>query len=431
MTVPAKHFETPRIHVHGESIEASRDAIINGRSTVAQEIVACRARIEALNAELAAFEIIASTPTELADPNLPLAGISVGVKDLYDTVDMVTSYGSPIYRNHMPAADAALVTRLRNLGAFIAGKTVTTEFAWRQAGATVNPWNPAHTPGGSSSGSAAAVAAGIVPVALGTQTFGSIIRPAAFCGVVGFKPTYGILPLEGVCPLSPTLDHAGLLARSVADISYLFGLLSGQHLPTAKPGHPPRLRMVRGPFWDQASSQQRETLETAAIQFAHMGASITERELPSEFEEGFASAETILIKEAAGLYGPLIERSPELVSVHIKDLAKRGLSLREGEYEKALAFRDELQAAFKHEVEGYDAILTLPALGEAPLLAEGTGNAGPCVVWTLLGAPAIALPRTTGAGNLPLGLQLVGSSGGDASLLATAAWCEAANQAEI
>ncbi|MEZ5783215.1 MAG: amidase [Rhizobiaceae bacterium] len=431
MTVPAKHSKTPRIHVHGESIEASRDAIINGRSTVAQEISACRARIEALNAELAAFEIIAGTPTELADPSLPLAGISVGVKDLYDTADMVTSYGSPIYRHHAPATDAALVTRLRNLGAFIAGKTVTTEFAWRQAGPTVNPWNPAHTPGGSSSGSAAAVAAGIVPVAIGTQTFGSIIRPAAFCGVVGFKPTYGILPLEGVCPLSPTLDHAGLFARSVADISSLFGLLSGQPLPTAKSGRPPRLRMVRGPFWSQASAQQRETLETAAIQFAHMGASITERELPSEFEEGFATAETILIKEAAGLYGPLIERSPELVSVHIKDLAKRGLSLREGDFEKALAFRDQLQAAFKQEMEGYDAILTLPALGEAPLLAEGTGNAGPCAVWTLLGAPAIALPRTTGADNLPLGLQLVGSSGGDASLLATAAWCGAANQAEI
>lgn len=400
-----------------------RDAIAAGRTTVGDQISACRANIEATNTQLAAFNVIAGEQVGSVDPVLPLAGISVGVKDLYDTAGMVTSYGSPIFRNHVPAADAALVTRLKALGAFVAGKTVTTEFAWRQAGPTVNPWNHVHTPGGSSSGSAAAVAAGLVPLATGTQTFGSVIRPAAFCGVIGFKPTYGLLPLDGVQPLSPTLDHAGLFARTVSDIAYTFNLLTGQTSPADTPARSPRLRLVRGPFWDQASPTQQKIVEEAAEEFARLGASVTERELPASFDAAAEIAEIILCKEAAEIYGPLVQKHPDLVSTHIKELVVRGETMSDGDHDVALASRERLQREFQQEMSGYDAILTVPALGEAPLLTEGTGNAGPCIAWTLLGVPAIALPRSTGTGSLPLGIQLVGTAGGDGSLLAAATWC--------
>lgn len=399
----------------------TREATAAGRLTVAETVSACRLRIVAANAELAAFTVINDVAPEAA-PDLPLAGISIGVKDLYDTAGMTTTYGSAVYREHVPTADAALVARLRELGGYVAGKTVTTEFAWRQAGPTVNPWNAGHTPGGSSSGSAAAVAAGLVPLAIGTQTFGSIIRPAAFCGIVGFKPGYGVLPLQGVHPLSPTLDHAGLLARSVGDVAYVFGLLTAGKAEVSS--RPPRLLLVRGKYWTQANERQQAVLDEAAAEYARQGAIVEARELPGHFDSGLDVAEVLLCHEAAAIYGPLILAQPQLVSDHIKDLVARGQAITAEEYRNALATRDRLRTAYADVIDGYDAVLTLPALGEAPLLREGTGNPAPCVLWTLLGVPALTLSRAIGADNLPLGIQLVGRDGADTALLAAGRWCE-------
>lgn len=422
-TLSANPAATALVRRPAETILEIRDAVTGGRTTVAAEIAACRARIEAVDAALAAFTVVAEPPPTFPDETLPLAGVCVGVKDLYDTAGVATGYGSPIYRDHVPRGDAALPARLKVLGAHVAGKTVTTEFAWRQAGPTVNPWNPTRTPGGSSSGSAAAVAAGLVPLAIGTQTFGSVIRPAAFCGIVGFKPSHGLLSLEGVRPLSPTLDHAGLFARSVADMSYVFGLLDAGTPRQHESRRPPRLRLVRGPFWSEASATQRQVVEAAAGAFASRGASVVEQELPSSFDGAFAIADAILCAEAAEIYAPLAERHPDLVSRHIKELVARGRAMSPEDRDAALAARDGLKGEYAAEMADYDAVLTLPALGEAPLLAQGTGDAGPCVVWTLLGAPAITLPRAAGADNLPLGVQLVGPCGRDAALLSVASWC--------
>lgn len=422
MHEPTALVDTPLTRGTATSVAETRDAILRGVLTVEEAVAACRARIRETNDALAAFTIVNEAAAGPVAPELPLAGICVGVKDLYDTAGMTTTYGSPIYRDNVPMADAALVARLRGLGAHVAGKTVTTEFAWRQAGPTVNPRNTAHTPGGSSSGSAAAVAAGLVPLATGTQTFGSVIRPAAFCGIVGFKPSHGLLPLDGVQPLSPTLDHAGLFARSVADIAHVFGHLTNETIATRE--WPPHLCLVRGPYWSQASATQRAVLERAAASFGRRGVTVEHVELPVAFDKALAIAEVILCHEAGRIYAPLAASHPDLLSHHMKELVARGQTLSDDEVAGARSARSELRRAFGEAIAGCDAILTLPALGEAPPLKEGTGNAAPCVTWTLLGLPALTLPWAVGEANLPLGLQLVGLPGSDHALLSTAAWCE-------
>jgi Asp-tRNA(Asn)/Glu-tRNA(Gln) amidotransferase A subunit family amidase len=236
----------------------------------------CLEQAKGAEDRLKAFEYL---PKDVARQPGPLSGIPVAIKDIIATSDMPTTNGSPIYRNHVPERDAWVVERLRNLGATIFGKTVSTEFAWRHPGPTVNPWNPAHTPGGSSSGSAAAVAAGIVPLALGTQTLGSVIRPAAFNGVVGLKPSFGAIPRTGVHPLSPSLDHVGLFARRVDDVAFALSLLAassdsdphGRPLPRfqddAEHGMPPlerpRLGIVRFEKWSKAGPEQQQLFEAA------------------------------------------------------------------------------------------------------------------------------------------------------------------------
>src|SRR6202035_4370651 len=237
---------------------------------------ACLHRAKAVEPQLKAFEYL---PKDTARRPGPLSGIPVAIKDIIATSDMPTTNGSPIYRDHIPGADAWVVERLRNLGATIFGKTVSTEFAWRHPGPTVNPWNSRHTPGGSSSGSAAAVAAGIVPLALGTQTLGSVIRPAAFNGVVGLKPSFGAIPRSGVHPLSPSLDHVGFFARRVDDVAYALSLIAGAsdldphgrplprlHVDIAQGGpalDKPRLRIVRFGKWSRVEAEQQKVLEAA------------------------------------------------------------------------------------------------------------------------------------------------------------------------
>jgi amidase len=412
----------------------------DGRLSRNEYLAACRERALAIDATVHAFAVIADLPKE-PPAGGPLAGIPIGLKDLFDTADMATTYGSALYAGHRPSQDAALARALRSLGATIIGKTVTTEFAWKAPGPTRNPWALAHTPGGSSSGSAAAVAAEAVPIAIGTQTFGSVIRPAAYCGVVGFKPSSGVLPLSGAHPLSPTLDHAGLFARSIDDVAYLFSLLAG--LPAVEadqisvtapdvdldrglaPSPPPRLRLIRTAIWHQVSEEQQRAVESAADAFRSAGATVDEIELPSEFDQSWSIAGTILATEANGIFGTLVRNQGDRISDHLRELVQEGAQMSAGAHVDALLERDRLRLAFRQLARGFDAVLTVPALGTAPAFAEGTGSPAACTMWTLLGAPSATLNWTRGSNSLPLGIQLVGDLRDDGHLLAVARWCEA------
>ena len=412
----------------------------SGRFTADQLVHASLARAEASQVPLQAFVRIAAAPAEALATAGPLAGIGVGVKDLMATADLITTNGSPLYADHLPAVDAWVVARLRSLGAFVVGKTVTTEFAWRQPGPTRNPWNPAHTPGGSSSGSAAAVAAGIVPVALGTQTVGSIIRPAAFCGVVGMKPSQGAIARTGVQPLSGSLDHIGVFARSVSDAGYLLGWLLGTDAgdPQAGtvpgwsidvdegvlPAVQPRIAVMRTALFEVASAAQQQLLQSSAVAFEAAGAIVTQRELPPVFDSVWDDTMVLLAAEAAVIYGPLCDRSGDCISHHIHALVERGRSLRAEIYLQARARQLALRTALGELLAGHDAILTLPAAGAAPPGLEDTGDARFCTPWSFLGVPAIALPAGLASNGLPLGLQLVAPYRQDLRLLRVARWCE-------
>jgi Asp-tRNA(Asn)/Glu-tRNA(Gln) amidotransferase A subunit family amidase len=386
---------------------------------------------------LRAFEYLPQNLTRNAGP---LSGIPVGIKDIIATSDMPTTNGSPIYRDHVPAADAWVVERLRNLGATIFGKTVSTEFAFRHPGPTVNPWNPRHTPGGSSSGSAAAVAAGIVPLALGTQTLGSVIRPAAFNGVVGLKPSYGAIPRSGVHPLSPSLDHVGLFARRVDDVALALSLLSGasdrdphgRPLPAFQvdidqglPSLPrPRLAIVRFEQWSKAEPEAQQAFEAAVAKLRGEGAVLEVLE-PGELDAAnWHTINVILASEAALIFSDLVTRYPDRTSDALKSLVQTGKAHTALEYLAARALQEKLRAAFATEISGFDAILTLPAFGEAPEGLDFTGNAQYCAPWTLLGAPAVTLPVAFGKKGLPLGLQVVGAYRHDHRLLCLAKWIE-------
>src|SRR6266478_3715139 len=280
-----------------------------------QYAATCVEKTKAVEPRLKAFEYL---PQNTARRPGPLSGIPVAIKDIIATSDMPTTNGSPIYRDHVPARDAWVVERLRNLGATIFGKTVSTEFAWRHPGSTVNPWNPAHTPGGSSSGSAAAVAAGIVPLALGTQTLGSIIRPAAFNGVVGFKPSFGAIPRAGVHPLSPSHDHVGLFARRVDDVAFALSLLAGSDdsdphgrplpgfeidaMQGVQPLQRPRLGVVRFEKWSRTEPEQQQLFEAAIAKSRDAGAVLEELELGELDRANWHAINTILASEAALIF---------------------------------------------------------------------------------------------------------------------------------
>jgi Asp-tRNA(Asn)/Glu-tRNA(Gln) amidotransferase A subunit family amidase len=335
-----------------------------------------------------------------------------------------------------------VVAVLLNLGATIFGKTVSTEFAWRHPGPTVNPWNPKHTPGGSSSGSAASVAAGIVPLALGTQTLGSVVRPAAFNGVVGFKPSFGATPRTGVHALSPSLDHVGFFARKVDDVALALSLIGGSS-DSDRHGRPvpafqvaidaglppltaPRLAMVRFTKWTRAEPEQQKLFETAVVKLRSAGAVLEELELAELDEANWGAINTILASEGAHIFGDLVAQYPDRTSDHLKSLVKTGTAVSATEYLAAKALQEKLKSAFAAQLSGFDAVLTLPAFGEAPEGLGYTGDAEYCAPWTLLGTPALSLPAGFGKNGLPLGLQLVGGYREDYRLLRVAKWVEGA-----
>jgi Asp-tRNA(Asn)/Glu-tRNA(Gln) amidotransferase A subunit family amidase len=351
---------------------------------------------------------------------LPLFGLPVGVKDNFDTAELPTRYGSPIYAGHRPVADAALVTRMRARGALVAGKTKSTEFAWMHPTDTLNPLDRARTPGGSSSGSAAAVAAGTVRLATGSQTAGSINRPASYCGVVGFKPTFERLPRRGVKPLATSLDTVGLFAVSVGDIELALSAILDVSSPpppaSASPaGATARLGFSRTPLWSQLEAEAAEAIEAAAS-----SAGATEVELPPGFLDLVRAQTTIQYYETARALAPELERSAHELSDELRAALIEGRDTPHEQYAAAKRTAARLAASLGETLRAHDGILTPSTIGPPPLGLHFTGDPVLCRVWTLIGAPCVSLPLAwTGAG-LPAGVQLVGAPGRDFETLAAA-----------
>ena len=366
---------------------------------------------EALDAEAAIAE--ARRIDALRD-RPPLYGLPIGVKDLIDTADLPTAYGSPIHRGHQPSRDAESVRRLREAGAIVLGKTVTTEFAVYSPGKTRNPHDPSRTPGGSSSGSAAAVADGMVPAALGSQTAGSVIRPASYCGVMGFKPSFGLLPLEGVHPLAPSLDTLGLFVRALDDIPLLVSVLAASPLQI-RPARP-RLGFCRTEAWAHAALETQTAVEQAA---KALGA--RDVDTGASFAGLIDAQIAIMGAEAAETLG---DEPEERLSPKLREFLRAGAKVTPNRLaaarEQAERCRREIDATF----EQVDVLLTPAAVGEAPEGLGATGDPIFCRIWTLLGVPCLSLPVLKGPAGLPIGLQIVGRRGRDAELLAAAAWIE-------
>lgn len=426
------------------SVRQGAEAVQRGELTCAAWTRACLARIAALEPRIEAFAWLdpdrALRRAKACDETHAdaIRGAPIGIKDIVDTRAIPTRMGSPAYNDHVPTRSATVVERLEQAGAFVLGKTVTAELAFYTPGRTRNPWNPAHTPGGSSSGSAAAVAAGCVPAALGTQTNGSIIRPAAYCGCIGFKPSFGRLSRRGVLRFSRTLDHVGFFTRTVEDASLLLALTAGFDAgdpdsldmppPRDRPARsdPPRLIAARTPVWEQAQPHAKVHFAEVIQRLRAAGATVEERELPAAFQHGHAIQRAIMYAEGAHAFAGLRRTHGALLSGRVHALIDEGLSISEEQLRLALAQRLALIEALREFLAPADALVTPPATGEAPATLTSTGDPTFCTLWTLCGTPALALPSGRGPHGLPLAMQLVGKPLGDTELLATAQWCAAA-----
>jgi Asp-tRNA(Asn)/Glu-tRNA(Gln) amidotransferase A subunit family amidase len=365
----------------------------------------------------------------------PLFGLPVGLKDIVDTADLPTENGTVLHAGRQPRRDAALVQRLRAAGAVVMGKTVTTELATYAPGKTRNPHGPSHTPGGSSSGSAAAVAAGQVPLAVGTQTNGSVIRPASFCGVVGYKPTFGWIPRTGVLVQSPSFDQIGVFARSVPDAARLAQVLAGADAGDAatRPRAvaplldaclqpvpvPPRLGWFATPFWDRLAPDARDAFDTLRDRLA---AHLVAFDLPAEVDAVVADHRLVMEAEIAGSFDAEYERGREHLSASLRGQIERGRQTSAVAHRHALARLSSYADALDAALARVDAVLTPAALGTAPAGLASTGDPLLCTLWTAAGAPAITLPLLHGANGLPIGVQLVAARDDDARLLRTARW---------
>jgi Asp-tRNA(Asn)/Glu-tRNA(Gln) amidotransferase A subunit family amidase len=417
-----------------------------GKITALELTEACLARIAAdeprvqawafLDPELArAHARRCDEARRLGRPQGPLHGIPVGVKDIIDTRDMPTENGTVLHAGRRPTRDAAVVERLRTAGAIVLGKTVTTELAVYHPGKTRNPHDPERTPGGSSSGSAAAVAAAMVPLAIGSQTNGSVIRPASYCGVFGFKPSYGLISRFGVLAQSRPLDHIGVFARTVEDLALIAEPLIGfdardsdtrleappRLLEVARQDWPlpPDLALVQSPVWDQAD----DDLKSAFAELAEaLGPRITEVDLPEAFKAAHGLHGMIMGVDLARSFATEYERGRDQLSARLRGIIEDGQRALAIDYARALelvaGLRDSLDPLFAR----YDMIVTPATTGQPPRGLESTGSPAFCTIWTLLGLPAVTLPLLTGAEGMPIGVQLVGRFGDDARVLRTARW---------
>lgn len=356
----------------------------------------------------------------------PLAGLPVGIKDLIDTADMPTSYGSPIYAGHRPVGDAAIVGMVKHAGGVVAGKTVTTEFAAVTPGPTRNPANLARSPGGSSSGSAAAVAAGFVPFAIGTQTAGSVIRPASYCGVAGIKPSRGLLPNLGVKGLCWTLDTVGLFAATIPDLAFFMQAVVGTEHHPAPRAEAPRLGVLRQAVLEQAEPAMARAVTAAVASVRTRGASVDELPADEALEAAQAAYGVIQDYEICRSLAFEVDTWGDRISPRLRNLLDAGWSISGDTYGEALARMRVAQRALERLFETVDALIAPSSTGSAPLGLDDTGSAIMNRLWTLLGVPAVNVPGLMDPQGLPLGIQVIGPVGRDKETLRIAAWVETA-----
>jgi Asp-tRNA(Asn)/Glu-tRNA(Gln) amidotransferase A subunit family amidase len=443
--MPTKLTERERALARLGATEAAA-AIREGQITSAELVDACLARIDEVEQSVQAWAFLdpqhAREQAHAADeargrgrPVGALHGVPVGIKDIIDTANMPTEDGTPLHAGRRPQNDATVVSLLRAAGAVILGKTVTTELAVYAPGKTRNPHDAGRTPGGSSSGSAAAVAAEMVPLALGTQTNGSVIRPASYCGVVGYKPTHGLIPRGGILRQSRVLDHVGVFARSLPDAALLaqelmaFDASDPDTQPRARPrltdfvSRPlpfaPRLAFVKTPMWNEASA---DTQAAFAELIDSLGAQATEVTLPEPFADGVEQHRLIMESDLALSFAPEYERGAAQLSATLRERLERGQRHLAVDYNRAVARIAVYNAALDDVFHEMHAIVTPATTGEAPRGLDSTGNPVFCTLWTLCGLPAVTVPVMQGAHGMPIGVQLVGPRGDDARLLQCARW---------
>jgi len=431
------------------SIVEAAGAISSNQLTSLQLCTSCLDRIEALEDKIQAWTLVdregAISAAKSLDLELkqgksrgPLHGIPFGIKDMFYTRGLRTEAGSPALAGFIPDYDATSVAKLKKAGAVILGKTQTTQFAYSDPAPTRNPWNISHTPGGSSSGSAAGVAAGMCLAALGTQTLGSVLRPAAFNGIVGLKPHYGRISTYGVMPLSWTLDHVGILSRSVEDAALIFQAVAGydpldnhsleEPVPDCLSGlevaESPKLSLMRQYFFDKAEGEMCSQTEKVARLLIDAGAKFRDLVLPSSFSDIESNGRRIMSVECAAFHQDLFAKSKNQYKKEITGIIETGLNTSATEYAGRLELRLRQWAEIKPLLNEVDAILTPGAVGAAPGNLNTTGNPVMQAPWTILGLPSVSLPAGLNRAGLPLAIQLVGRPKREKELLATARWCE-------
>ena len=426
------HTQYPTKPLHQLTATEIVHAISAGTTTCEAVARACLARAAAREPEVQAWQYLdpdhVLTQARTLDQrgaSGALYGVPFGIKDIIDTYDLPTAYGSPIYQGHQPASDAACVALSRKAGGVLMGKTVTTEFANVHPGKTRHPQDAARTPGGSSSGSAAAVADGMVPLAIGTQTTASTIRPASFCGIFGYRPTYGDLRCVGVKEAAGSLDTLGLLARSIEDIALYRQVLLGitpEPLPPV-PDTPPRIGFCRTHLWSGLEPYTAQLLESGAARLAKAGAKLEEVTLPRAFEEIGDIHRAISSFEFTRNFTYEIEHHWDQISPALRHgRLAHGFACTFADYREARLAAE----VYRRQLEGicapYDVLLTASAAGEAPIGLASTGDASFCALWTTMHVPAITLPVFTGPHDLPVGAQLIGKRNADDALFATAQW---------
>ena len=406
-------------------------AIESGELTPAGAIDLCADGIAKRENDVAAFVTLdiegaraAAASSGIKDK--PLRGLPVGLKDVFDTADMPTEYGSQIYLGYRPKADASLVSMIRRTGGTLIGKTVTTEFAHSDPGKTRNPHNLAHTPGGSSSGSAAGVAAGFFPIATGTQTGGSVVRPASYCGVAGFKPSYRLLPTVGIKCVSWHLDTAGLFAASVADVAFAAGGMSERDLrvDTIKPSSP-RIGVLRDHPWPAASADMQAALDKTARAASRANARVHDIKLPPALAAAFRAHSIIHAYEAARALASEYERTRDKLSKGTLELIEQGFATSTAAYDEARRTSSQARRALADLMNDIDVILSPSAPGAAPKGLGSTGSSTFNRLWTLMGPPCVSVPGLSDPTGLPLGMQVIGRFGHDRAALEAALFVEA------
>ena len=411
--------------------------IRSGRLSCLQLTQTCLQRIDQFEPEIRAWVLLdrdgALARARQLDDDLragrwhgPLHGIPIGIKDIVDVAGWPTAAGSATFAQGPAARDASFVAKLRSAGAVILGKTVTTQFASFDPPPTRNPRNVNHTPGGSSSGSAAAVATGMCLAAIGSQTGGSITRPAAYCGVAGCKPTYGRVSLDGIVPLAPSMDHPGPIARSVGDLRLVFDAIAetveSRELNVERP-EAPRLGRLRGLFDERAEPEALQALELALSSLSAAGASIIDAALPESFDDVLRAHRIIMATEAAAYHERRFAANSEDYQPRIRSLIEEGLAVPAPEYARCRWHQSQLEREMPRVFDGIDALVCLAAPGPAPD-ASTTGDPAFNSPWSYTGLPTVSFPIGLAANGLPLGIQLIGPANREDALFRAAAWCE-------